>query len=435
MKLTISALPRAVLCPPSVALPAVRDVYPAPARERGTAGHAFLRDIPTKGVVQALAAAPEEYREFFESINLDRLDLDPTAWAQEVAVAYDYETDTAREINRGTDSRDYRPGPSEVPGRADIVGLTPDAVVVVDAKFTRRWLGSPAESWQLRGYALAFARLFGRDRAIVKFARIGGDGEPVIIEAELDAFDLDDTAERIRKTANRIGEVEGLLSEGKAVPLELFAQGEHCTFCPAFGTCPAKVALFAPLGADLAAIERAQPEKPAQVLAERAFGSTVLTSENAGAFHRRIELVEKALEHAKKIRDEYATGSPIRLEEGRVYAKVEVEKETIDPMIGAIILAEAYGQSVATAAVEREEKLTKASLKRALQAWQSTHPGNKITHLERAAHERLREAKGMRVARYAQFKEFKPKESDADEGQQEGPVESPGNGSGGPHVH
>jgi hypothetical protein len=172
---TASGIWRAMICLGSAILPRA----PSSNRyaEHGSAGHTFLLDCNRLGREQALAKVQEKYRTAFALIDIDRLPIDPAAYAAEVAVAVDVVTGAGRELHRKGD-RDYSMcAATEIPGTADVVALIDgDAAYVGDYKFGHKALPSPRLNWQFRALALMVARAFGRSRVVVEMIRVGEDG-------------------------------------------------------------------------------------------------------------------------------------------------------------------------------------------------------------------------------------------------------------------
>ena len=375
-RLSGSSLYRVEACGGELVLPNVPEAENAYA-SLGSIIHAFLRDVSVLGLAEALAKGPEEHRDALAAIEVSALPAcQPDQYASEVAFAYDWRHDKARELGRGL-NRDYSGlTADELPGTADVVGLTAEAVVVLDYKSGWKPLGRPRDSLQLLFYALAAARTYGRDRAVVGFIR-RLDGDPIYTRAELDMLDLDAAAARIRALMER---------PAPAVPGGL-VQGAHCQYCPAFGQCPAKLGLVRGLF---------DGELPA------------LDADTAPLVFERLVLAEEVLERVRHTVQEYARSKPIRLPDGKVFGLKDCGVESIDPDLGAPVLAEAFGPEVVAASVEVEKKLTKAALGRALRTYQATHPGTKITKLQQHAMELLRTA-GAAVKKWHQeMKVFTP---------------------------
>lgn len=221
--ISASNLERIRECPKSARLPQVQSS--SDDAQRGTAVHAYLANVisgrePLEGVAY-------EYHDVCLAIDLDRVP-DVGSYIAEMAFAFNVDTQTARGLT-ATDRR-YDIGANEVPGTCDAVGLTDQSVVIIDWKGRWSKATKASENLQLGFYALCAAKVFNKGSAIVSIARVGEDG-PRFDVATLDAFDLCDIEEKVIETFKR------------SKTSETLREGEHCRYCPAFDSCPAKHAL------------------------------------------------------------------------------------------------------------------------------------------------------------------------------------------------
>lgn len=335
MGLTGSGLGRARACPASVLLP---QTYAAGGKyeRRGNVVHEYLASAPTLGRDGALANAPEDMRVALGCIELDALPVDPGKYAAEVCFRYDVRTDTAHEVSRGASDRAYErdPDPWHVWGTADVVGMTADAVVVGDYKTGWSDLGPVRDNWQLRFYALAACRAYGRDRAIVFIIRIREDGSPWYERAELSALDLDATAHSISVLVDQLEDAKKQdASEIRVV------EGAHCRYCRAFAQCPAKATLAAALGRG----ELAPP---------------VLDASNALAVYERAQAAKEVIARVEASLEEYARLSPIDLGNGWVYGQKELPSEKIDALLAQPILkAHGLADAIETTLAVKKDRL------------------------------------------------------------------------------
>lgn len=360
--ITFSGLHRVKACPPSAILPHSEKANDA-ATNQGVEVHRFLELLST-GISReaALELCTSEHRRFLSVIEVDKLPATAAGqYAAEVAFAYNWRNGTARELGRGT-GRDYSDvGPDEIPGTADVVGLTPDAVVVLDYKAgpyaNRR--GAVGESMQLRGYALAAARAYGKERAIIGEIRIGADGAPAFETAEVTAEMLatDEAALRSDMLA-----VQSLIDGRAELPT---VEGPHCAYCPAFASCPAKSALARALGGDGTSL---------------ALGE--LTPETALKARERSKAAKQVLKQVDEALDLYFRANPVTLPSGKVLG--EKAERTPNMRLALPILRDLHGAEVAKAAIKAEPKMTWASIKDALHAlWESRKAkGEKVTFAE-----------------------------------------------------
>lgn len=409
MNLSISALARAKVCPASVLLGGVRDLRDTLARARGSAIHAYLCDVVKLGEAEAIARVPKLFVEECLAIDLASLPHSSSmAWAVELAMAYDCGNDTAREISRGLGDRDYSScSDDELPGTADVVGLTADAVVVLDVKTGWARLGRPAESLQLLGYAVAAARLFKRDEAIVGWIRLT-DGQPRYEYAKLDCFALDAAAAAIAEVVEAVRHAE-LNSE----PLEPTISS-HCTYCPSYLRCPAQATLLAEVAAH-AAVDGPVPldigtEEGRAALVE----STFSDPERLHKFLVRLDAMKKLVTWLDDAVHDSARAKPLLLPGGEVYGVVTMAREKLDALVAQKALADEFGQAFADEAIEVSLETSKAAIKRAatkridVLRVARNEPGLKVTHVVTKAVEAIRSAGGVGKSTSSTVKRFTP---------------------------
>jgi len=338
LEISMSGLERAIECTASLVLQ--QSPTQGAWASYGHVVHAFLQRVPTMGREAALAAAPKEHQEALESIDVDAMQtLNADGFAYEVAIALDLDRMTARELGRGI-SRDeaYRlKRPGELVGTLDVLGTTSDAVIVIDYKSGFRDLGPVRENWQLRGYALLAATLYGKRKAVVGIIRPGAL-EPYFDSAELGDIDLDVVEDALTELRTRYGHMASH-SEPTRLPTR---QGRWCTFCPAFPFCPAKRALVT-MGFHAA--------------------SPMIDEESAAMALSNLELLEEATRKVRAALEEYAVAHPVPLPNGWVYGVKVTARKSIDVPKARNILEAELGPEV-RAAIVAEERLSQADLKR-----------------------------------------------------------------------
>lgn len=332
--LTGSGLDRGYRCPPSLVLPQTRNTNVW--AQGGNIIHGYLHKVATVGEAEAILSVEEEHREACSAIDLSALPASrPEAYAAEVAFAYDPATDTARELGRGLSREEayqlLRPG--EIPGTADVVGLTEDSVVILDYKTGWADLGPVRRNLQLRFYALCAARVYGRNKARVGIIRVRPNDEPFWDCADLDLVDLDATAFSITETLDRATAAQEVLGAG-GVPTT--SQGEHCRYCPAFNSCPGKMAL---------ARELASLTEPTE------FTPAVLTEENFPAVWDRLVAAEAVLARVREVLEEFSRVRPVPAGDGYVIGPRPYSRDTINPDIAQVVLGELVDEQAANDAV------------------------------------------------------------------------------------
>ncbi len=399
----MSGSARALACPASAQLPQLGELPGSDsiARERGTAVHAFLQRAPgsEESRQAALARAPESHRALCEAIDLDGLPTSSEGWAREVTLAYDTRDDRAWEVSRDSTERAYaqveRPK-GVIYGTADVIGLTDTHVVVPDYKVTERWLGRPYASAQLRGLALAAARAYGRDAALVGFGRVADSGEVWWWWDELSAFDLDMTAEALRELLETL--------DAEPAPILEPRPGTHCRYCPAFAACPAQALLVREL-----AREADAPGELPQLTAESAA--------RAWARLKQVQMLSDRLEAHVKL---FASAHPVPLGDGRVLGLTEGARETLSPDVAERVLSEMCGPEVAAAALKVRREAPKKRITEALRRWaraQSPVEGKRpaVSRLAEVVFERVRALGGAKRQTYSRVAEYTPGETEEEE--------------------
>ena len=390
--LTISGLARAEACPSSEALPQF-DEGDSAASAHGRAVHEFLRRVADGLTVQqALEHVDEKHHEACLAIDLSLVPHSQVgAWSAEVAYALHTETLTARALQ--VEDRQYPAlDPGEVAGTADLVGLDADGetVTVLDVKTGRRWLGRPEQHLQLVAYAVAAALAHGRSRARVGWLFVREDEEtPRLVMGELDEFALADGAWRVRDVVQSAQWVK----DTAAVEPHL---GEHCRYCPAYRSCPARLSLVAPfLSNDLD-------------VAGKAVGGTMMTIKAEDiplALERTRAVIDLAERVKKELEDAVRACGGVDLPDGRRLAEVRVERESIDPEKAEQALLSIFGAPGA-AAIEVRKTVTKAAIERLARA-RAAETKERVTAITNAALSALRSVGAINTTGYTAVKVVK----------------------------
>jgi hypothetical protein len=324
-----SRLARADACPASESLPHADSTDEWGTR--GTKVHEFLHRAAAVGREAALAEVDDDVLDFCAAVPLDKL---PNGGDREVALAWDHATDKARVVNT-KGHRDYSSqSPTEFVGTADYVGRDGNRVVVLDWKTGHRYLGPARDSWQLRMLALAAARLAGVEQADVAYFFLREDGTVVPTWATFDAFDLADIADELFALAARLRSAEATTT---------YAEGDHCDYCPAWMSCPAKVALARAIGTGEAVVELDALEQQVEEMTAAQLGAVVLKVE------RVIDLAERVKDMARR----RAAMADVPLGDGRVLG-VQMRKYTIvKDEIAYQVIRERHGVEAADKAAPR----------------------------------------------------------------------------------
>jgi hypothetical protein len=298
-----SSIDRAFACPPSMVYEHLRELGSAHWSRRGSALHLFLSSVPRVGREAALELVSPEYREACEAIELEKLPaVEPEAYAYEVAMAYDIDTEEARELGRNMERHEAyalaRPG--EVVGTMDVVGLAGDSVVVLDYKTGYRWFESIETNGQLLFYLLTACRTYGRKRGDVGVIRLDQEGHPYFLWASITEEMLNAFAQKLRDLRDTGELLE--LQHARGERLEPVT-GDHCQYCPAVHACPAWQKL---------ARSMTSPE-------DDGMGMPELGPETAPLYIEAIKRGRKVLDRIEKALDLYAEQSPVDLGGGWEY--------------------------------------------------------------------------------------------------------------------
>lgn len=324
-----SGLQRAFNCTLSEQLPHVGSTDKH--SERGTAAHAFIQHARKVGREAALLATRgDEHSALFEAIPLDEL---PVGGDQELALAWDYLSDSTRVLD-GDGHRDYAAvTATEYPGTFDYVGRDGDEAVVIDWKFGHRWLGPARDAWQLKLGARAASRLMDLDRARVAYFFLRDDGTYGVSWASFDAFDLAGIADDLRALASDLEE------EGAA------HEGDWCDYCPAFDACPSKLALAREIGAGTALSDI---EKRVEEMSPTELGRAYLA----------IERYDEIAERARKAIRQRAAMQAVDLDAKRTLGTVQWPFTSVNALVAHDEITRLHGLEAADAACPRSATIT-----------------------------------------------------------------------------
>lgn len=361
MRPTASSLERAGRCIGSAILPRVDEV--TDAASRGLAIHAFLARVAEVGREEALGDVSEEFRPVCAAIDLDVLPTSALEVIAELAMAYDPETGTARELGRNIGRRYPPVGPYEFVGTADVVTVSAADVLVADFKTGRGMITPATDNAQLRLLGLAASRLFERRRLRVAIIRITEEGTPYFDSADFDAVGLDIIEEELRDLGRRISHAKDLLEIGEPPPITV---GNHCRRCPSLIYCPGQTTLVRRLASEPAG----SGDEP----------FAALTPEQAATAWARLKVAEEVVRRGREALYAYARDYGIHLANGVVVGEVETQRRQLDGRAAFEVLDRLHGLDVARAAVEIEA--SQASIERALRGV-AEETGEKLAKLKR----------------------------------------------------
>lgn len=381
--ISISAVQRADACAASVVLP--RSTYDSKASDKGTGIHGYLcRRVQGVPQDEALAQVPEAQK--VTCANLP----DPGRGMAEVAFAYDVETGHARELGRDINRQYGKLGPTEIPGSADLVQMAGDVVEITDWKTGHTEIPPARENLQLHTLALAACRTYGASKARVHLVHIHDDGSTWRDSHDLDAFDLEEIAERLSRLWTRVQIAKRAVAQGKQPDTR---EGAHCQFCPSRVACPAKTAWL---------VRLTVPEGIAQRF------DTLLTGSTARQAYEIVKRADEVLNDLRAKLYQWARENPIELEDGKVFGLTTQEREYVDGREAFDVLTRLYSAAVAQEACELST--SKAAIERALK---TVAPRGSLAAYKRNVLDEIAKAGGIEVKVTETIREFKPEAVDA----------------------
>ena len=398
MKLpTASQLERAAICPGSAALPHVQNI--TPAAERGTAIHAFLQRAASVGRDAALVDVPNDWRPACEAIDLDSLpQVDASAYAAEVALAFNLTDGTARELGRNI-GRDYTIAGDEMAGTADVLAVAQRSALVGDFKSGRGHVSRARDNWQLKFLVLAACRAYGRERGDAVIIRLRENDEPWFDHAEFDAFDLDEIESQL---GNVVADIIDARADVAAGHLPKLVTGDHCRYCASFTHCPAQTGLMRTIVEDPRAITRAVSDQ--------------LTPANAADAYRKWRELKMLMDRVSDALVNYAIANPIDLGDGVVYGPVVSTREELDGTIGRQALIDWLyanhpqqhdSQTIAIADKACSFDITKKGIEEVARII-AQRTGVKIAPTTKSILQAIRDAGGSTIKTSARPKEHRP---------------------------
>lgn len=357
---TGSGVERWLACQASTQLPQVETTSSLASMGRGK--HRFLQVVSNYGRKTALEEVsnwgdPGLY-EACENIELRGLPLSqalpsPTSgYLAEVTYTYDVLTGESRELGRGL-NRDYPvANDHNIVLTVDVVGYSSDIVYVADYKTGNTVLGDVREFPQLLMGALCACTVHQVEKAYIELIYIRADGTHEKHGAEIDIFQLETFADRLRKARKKsLLAAEQIVAGG--VPD--VRTGSHCQWCPAYQACPAQRSL---------AIEVAGADTPKALQLSFSRGAMPVAYERVQAIQMLINKVRGAI-----ITE--AQREPIKLLNGKTLG--QVKKKGNESLAGGVthdVLKERHGAEVADLAIKFTA--TKAGIDKALKTVYST---------------------------------------------------------------
>lgn len=348
---TGSKVHRVWKCPASAVLPQIEEDERKnqPARDRGKQIHRYLERVKAIGEAEALAEQPPELWPLLKALDLSAL---PVHLATEVAYAWDWRAKRARELGRGID-RDYDAAgvdwTREIPLTIDIVGSQG-----VSASWVRAYDGDyksghskyppPDMFGQTLLAGCATCALLGADDAVLELIHIHDDGDHHKVRRLVDQWQLEAFADDLAAAMDMVDHWEAEYTAGRSVAVN---EGPWCDHCPAYRSCPAKVALVKAIPAELRAFGVRQTEDGR--LEE---DPSAITVAKAAEQWMAVERIEEVLRHIKSQICGLAGFEEIPLPDGRVIGFLKTERRELVGAIAAQVLTARYGREAADEAVE-----------------------------------------------------------------------------------
>jgi hypothetical protein len=333
-------------CPASAVLPQVESTEQHPLAGRGKLVHRFLERAKETERAVATAEAPEELRPFLECLDLDAL---PIHVATEVTLAWDWKHRRGRELGRNLDrgytidgfleSIGVAPlGPTEHAVTVDVLGFEQRGAIklglVGDYKTGRTRYPAPDRYGQTMLGALAARSVYGFDEVVLDLYYIDEDGETFPCRRRVDEWDLDVFADSWASANALVEEYEPLVESGVNPTV---VEGPHCEYCPAFKSCPAKLALVSRLPVAIDDLK-----------------TRSMTVARAAQAWLALEAMGDLISAMKSEITSLAAVEDIELPDGRVIGRHVTERRGLDPKIAIPILRSRFGD----AAVDRATKQT-----------------------------------------------------------------------------
>lgn len=308
---------------------------------------------------------------------------------QEVAFAINPTRRTARMIPKG-EQRDYSDvGPDEIPGTADVIGMTADGTIfVLDYKTGSRRHKFRDHERQLVFLATAVALVVGAHEVRAIAAHVKED------EVTCDGHDVDSLDMGVMVA--HLQDIQTKITDAEASP------GLHCDdlYCPAKAVCPVTRALLATATVPLDSRTRLS------IVGE------IKSNEDALATLIAIPLVEAWIAQRKRDAKAFADRSPVVAPDGRTYGPRDQRKEIpVLEVRGAEEAIRGVLGVAADSAIKTERYTSWKLIGDAIRARRAA--GEKIVIKDTEEHTRaaLRSVGALKVSTYQKYEWRKAKEA------------------------
>lgn len=382
---TMSKIERVLACPASHALPQTYDA-PSVYAQDGNDRHAALAAHVSGQTLPVLPGVSGWLESVVEAVGNELRGA-----RVEVALAYDVLWGSGRIVGENIGRAYGQTGPTEIVGSADYLRHDNGELWVVDLKTGRAEVTAPHENAQLLTLAVAARAALGmRGGARLSLLLAPEGSAPRWRHAEVTGGELTVHEERLAEMATHLDEARSDLGAGHA-PRHL-AQGEHCRYCPAKAACPARASLAQ--GTLEAPVEQAQGWRAMLAAGKRA------------EVYRLWRTARDVLGEVGDALHASAAEAPIELGGGEVFGRREVTRTVVDADVAWPLLAEAYGSTVARAAMSLDTSKAGISRAAALLWEQRKAAGVKATKKATEAEMMAAVAPAMTTKRGERFEQF-----------------------------
>jgi hypothetical protein len=366
MRDTGSKIHRAWMCPASAILPHSTnedtEARYEPARNRGTAIHKYLERVKAVGAEQALAEVPADLQLLCRALDLDKL---PAHLSTEVAFAWNWRTNTARELGRNLGHRDYDSlgvdWDCEVPATTDVAGVEVRKIrrgLVGDYKSGWTRYPRPARFGQILIAAACLRYIESLDEVVGQVIYIDEDGESFVQSDTIDSWALDTFEREIATMMEGRPTLRDYYAKAGAGALS-YVEGPHCDHCGVFKACNAKTALIRSAPQELIRIG-ARQKNGELIVAPVVTGKDkdgkdvtelqlqiepgAITVRNAAAVYEACERIEAMCRRMRAEVCGIAYHEPIELSDGRVIERHVWKRRQVDGRIAAVVCEKHYGR-------------------------------------------------------------------------------------------
>lgn len=317
---TASTLEREIACPASEALPASREASSDDA-DRGTEIHAFIKHAATMPLHEALAAVPKSLRELCASIELGKIHGGLTNVRSEVSYGIRLGHEHAEVVGVDIDRRyPTDRGEEWLFGSNDVEGERFDGLLDTGDVKTGNDVTAAADNPQAQFAARAIQLVTGEDEVASRIIYVRPSGYVHIDWHVFTRLELETFEDRAIEARASVRQARADYAAGK--PLTV-SPGDHCKYCPAIASCPAKMSLARAMVGELAELDQA-----IRIDKSEGVGRLVsqLSPEQAGQAVRKLAEVKDLHDRIKGALQLYAGRTPLPVGDGKEYRPITFAK-------------------------------------------------------------------------------------------------------------